>query len=112
MVRFSYCLKLRVPGFADADRGGRRRMKIVVVAATGGIGRQILDQAVAAGHDVTAVVRSPAKLAGLPVRVVAADLAAADAAALESAIGGADAVLSGLGARTKSEAGVAWRGTQ
>jgi putative NADH-flavin reductase len=86
-------------------------MKIVIVAATGGIGRQLLDQALAAGHDLTAVVRSPQKLAGLPVRTVAADLAAPDAAVLESAVAGADAVLSGLGARTAAEAGVAWRGT-
>lgn len=87
-------------------------MKIVIIAATGGIGRQLLDQATAAGHDVTAVVRSPQKLAGHPVRVVAADLAHPDAAVLESAISGADAVLSGLGARTAAEAGVAWRGTR
>ena len=37
-------------------------MKLTIVAATGGIGRQILQQAVAAGHDVTAVVRNPAKI--------------------------------------------------
>lgn len=86
-------------------------MRLTVFAATGGIGRQILEQAVAAGHDVTAVVRNPAGLK-LDVRTVRADLAAADPAALESAVAGADAVLSGLGARSKSEAGVAWRGTQ
>jgi len=33
-------------------------MKITIAAATGGIGRQALEQAVAAGHDVTAVVRA------------------------------------------------------
>jgi putative NADH-flavin reductase len=32
-------------------------VKLTVIAATGGIGRQLLTQAVAAGHDVTAVVR-------------------------------------------------------
>ena len=32
-------------------------MKLTIFAATGGIGRQALEQAVAAGHDVTAVVR-------------------------------------------------------
>ncbi len=87
-------------------------MRLTIVAATGGIGRQVLEQAVAAGHDVTAVVRSPEKLSGEPVRVVAADLAAADPAVLVSAVEGADAVLSGLGARSSAEAGVAWRGTQ
>ena len=39
-------------------------MKLTIVAATGGIGRHALEQAVAAGHHVTAVVRSPRKLAG------------------------------------------------
>lgn len=85
-------------------------MKLTIVAATGGIGRQVLEQAVAAGHDVTAVVRNPQKLS-VPVRVVTADLAAPQPAALEAAIDGADGVLSGLGARSKSEAGVAARGT-
>ena len=44
-------------------------MKLTIVAATGGIGRHLLDQAVAAGHDVTAVVRNPDRLPapGAPV---------------------------------------------
>jgi putative NADH-flavin reductase len=87
-------------------------MKLTIIAATGGIGRQLLEQAVAAGHDVTAVVRNPKKLSGDAVRVVTADLADPDPAVLESALNGADAVLSGLGARSAAEAGVAWRGTQ
>lgn len=90
-------------------------MKLTIFAATGGIGRQLLEQAVAAGHDVTAVVRNPDKLSAqvsAQVRVVTADLAAPDPAALESAVEGADAVLSGLGPRSISETGIASRGTQ
>jgi putative NADH-flavin reductase len=86
-------------------------MKLTIFAATGGIGRQLLEQAVAAGHDVTAVVRNPKKVSG-EVRVVTADLAAPDPAALESAVRGVDAVLSGLGPRSSADAGVAWRGTR
>ena len=86
-------------------------MKITIFAATGGIGGQLLQQAVAAGHDVTAVVRNPKKLSA-PVRVVAADLACPDPATLQPAVRGADAVLSGLGARSASDNGVAWRGTR
>jgi uncharacterized protein YbjT (DUF2867 family) len=86
-------------------------MKLTIFAATGGIGRQALEQAVAAGHDVTAVVRNPKKLSR-QVRSVTADLAAPDPSALESAIRGADAVLSGLGARSASETGIAWQGTR
>jgi putative NADH-flavin reductase len=81
-------------------------MKLTVVAATGGVGQQVLNQAVAAGHDVTAVVRNPAKVTA-DVRKVAVDLAAPDQGALETAIGGADAVLSGLG-----PTGVLSRGTR
>jgi putative NADH-flavin reductase len=86
-------------------------MKLTIFAATGGIGRELLDQAVAAGHDVTAVVRSPNKLPRT-VRAITADLAAAEPAALESAVAGADAVLSGLGPRSVAETGVASRGTR
>jgi uncharacterized protein YbjT (DUF2867 family) len=85
-------------------------VNLTIVAATGGIGRQLVTQALAAGHDVTAVVRNPANLpAGVrPVRV---DLSSPDPAALAEAVTGADAVLSGLGARGKADLGVAARGT-
>ncbi|HEX2372423.1 MAG TPA: NAD(P)H-binding protein [Actinomycetota bacterium] len=86
-------------------------MKLTIFAATGGIGRQILEQALAAGHDVTAVARNPRTLPG-EVRAVTADLADADPAALEAAVAGADAVLSGLGPRKRSDAGIASRGTR
>lgn len=86
-------------------------MKLTIFAATGGIGRQVLEQAVAAGHDVTAVARQP-KNVSRRVRVVLVDLTAPDPAAMESAVSGADAVLSGLGARSAADIGVAWRGTQ
>jgi putative NADH-flavin reductase len=90
-------------------------MKLTIFAATGGIGRQILEQAADAGHDVTAVVRNPENLPtelSRPVRVVTADLTAPDPAMLKSAVQGADAVLSGLGATSNSEAGVATQGTR
>jgi putative NADH-flavin reductase len=44
--------------------------------------------------------------------VVTTDLATSDPATLEAAVAGADAVLSGLGPRTRSEAGIASRGTR
>jgi uncharacterized protein YbjT (DUF2867 family) len=86
-------------------------MKLTIFAATGGVGREVLEQAVAAGHDLTAVVRNPKKLSR-EVPFVAVDLSSADPAALESAVAGADAVLSGLGPHSNAEAGVAWRGTR
>jgi len=87
-------------------------MKLTIVAATGGIGRQLLEQAVAAGYDVTAVARNPRNLSPVQARAVAADLASATPAALQPAVEGADAVLSALGARTKADAGVAVNGTK
>jgi uncharacterized protein YbjT (DUF2867 family) len=84
-------------------------MKLTIVAATGGIGRQLVEQAVAAGHDVTAVVRNPDKLSR-QVRSVTTDLAAADPASLDSAVTGADAVLSGLGPRSASDVGIVSQG--
>jgi putative NADH-flavin reductase len=87
-------------------------MKLTIVAATGGIGRQLFAQAVAAGHQVTAVVRNPARLPAAAGRIVTVDLAAPDPELLEYAVHAADAVLSGLGPRSASEADVAWRGTR
>jgi putative NADH-flavin reductase len=86
-------------------------MKLTIFAATGGIGRQVLEQAIAAGHDVTAVARNPQNLSPVPARAAAADLASIDPAALQPAVAGAGAVLSALGPRTRAEAGVAARGT-
>jgi putative NADH-flavin reductase len=84
-------------------------MKLTIVAATGGIGLQILQQAVAAGHDVTAVVRNPAKISA-DVRVVQADLSDPDPVTLAAAMEGADAVLSGLGGSSRADQDVAARG--
>lgn len=86
-------------------------MNLTIFAATGGTGRQLLQQAVATGHDVTAVVRDPLKLPP-GSRAVTADLAAPDPAVLASAVEGADAVLSALGARSASDVGIISRGTR
>ena len=93
-------------------------MKLTIIAATGGIGQQLVRQALAAGHDVTAVARDPAKLPEAlraEAQAVAVDLAVAtpgNLADLEAAVAGADAVLSGLGRRSTGDAGIATRGTR
>jgi putative NADH-flavin reductase len=91
-----------------------RKMKLTIFAATGGIGAQILEQALAAGHDVTTVVRNPGNLPRnlKGTRVIRADLAVPEPAALETAVAGAEAVLSGLGPRPMTKAGVAEQGTR
>ncbi|MFI5890293.1 NAD(P)H-binding protein [Actinoplanes sp. NPDC051513] len=67
-------------------------MRLIIVAATGGIGRHLLRQAIEAGHDVTAIARSPEKITD-PVRTVFADLANPDVTELAEAVKGSDAVL-------------------
>jgi len=87
-------------------------MKLTVFGATGGIGQEVVRQALDAGHQVTAIVRDPARLpvAGEGLEVFRADLA--DPAAVRPAVAGRDAVLSGLGARSRKDAGVATRLTR
>jgi len=86
-------------------------MKLTIFAATGGIGRHIVTQALASGHEVTAVVRNPRDFPA-NVHAVKADLAHSDISTLAAAIAGADAVISGLGPRSLSEAGITSRGTR
>lgn len=74
----------------------RSRSKILVLGATGGTGRLIVRQALARGHEVTALVRSPAKAGDLNgARLVVGDVR--DEATLRDALGGQDAVISALG---------------
>jgi putative NADH-flavin reductase len=75
-------------------------MKLTILGATGGTGTCLTSQALAAGHEVTAVVRDPARLA-VPaqprLRTVTADVM--DPASIAPAIEGADAVISAVGPR-------------
>lgn len=73
-------------------------MKVTVFGATGAIGRQVVEQLEAEGHTVTAYVRNPAKVPaewGPDVTVAVGEIT--DAAAVDRAVAGADAVVSALG---------------
>ena len=74
-------------------------MQIVLFGATGGLGEQLLQQALEQGHTVRAVVRTPSKLSvqreGL--EVVQGDVINNSAAELAEKLKGADAVISALG---------------
>ncbi|MEU0371339.1 NAD(P)H-binding protein [Streptomyces sp. NPDC006283] len=87
-------------------------MRLTVFGATGGIGQEIVKQGLAASHQVTAVVRDPSRftVTGPGLEVFRSDLA--DPQALCPAVAGRDAVLSGLGARKKTDAGIATRLTR
>ncbi|MFE9256317.1 NAD(P)-dependent oxidoreductase [Streptomyces sp. NPDC006879] len=82
-------------------------MRLSVCGATGGIGQELVRQALAAGHQVTAVVRDPARLtvSGPGLEVFRCDLR--DPEALRKAVAGRDVVLSALGANRRSDAGIA-----
>ena len=73
-------------------------MKLFILGATGGVGQQILVQALEAGHEVTAFVRNPDKMLLRHDRlgVVAGDVTDAGAI-LADAMRGQDAVISALG---------------
>jgi len=87
-------------------------MNLLVFGATGGTGRQLVEQALTQGHTVTAFARTPAKL-GLQharLHVVPGDVL--DAAAVQAAVAGHDAVLSALGAPAGHKAPVRSEGTR
>lgn len=73
-------------------------MKLVVLGASGGCGQQLVSQALASGHDVTAVVRSASwQPNDKKVNVLRGDLT--NETFLREAVKGRDAVLSALGLR-------------
>lgn len=85
-------------------------MRIVVLGATGRVGTHVVEQALAAGHAVTAVVRSSRPLHP-SVQPFNCDLLTASAADLIPALSGADSVLSCLGHRSRADLGVTAHGT-
>lgn len=72
-------------------------MKLLIVGANGSIGRVVTRHAIDAGHEVTAYVRTPAKLGPLrsELRVVQGDLSQLDR--IREAMQGAEAVISCAG---------------
>lgn len=73
--------------------------RVLVLGATGGVGRQVVEQATAMGLAITALVRDPAKLpvSDHPMRVVAGDIRS-HSPDIHSAFADQDAVISALGA--------------
>src|SRR5258707_6073972 len=73
-------------------------MKVLVIGAAGKSGEALVNEALAAGHKVTAFVRGAAQYKKANVRVVAGDVL--DAAAVDVAVAGQDAVIDALGGKT------------
>src|SRR6266550_4683845 len=82
-------------------------MKLVIFGATGRTGQLLVRQARERGHDVTAFVRDPAKLAGVGNGVrIALGRVTEDTAAVEDAVAGQDGVLVALGPRSPFDGAV------
>lgn len=72
-------------------------MHVVIVGSTGGTGRELVRQALERGHHVTALARRPEKLEMQHACLSVARGDVLDAASLESALKGQDAVMCALG---------------
>jgi uncharacterized protein YbjT (DUF2867 family) len=73
-------------------------MNLTVLGAAGATGTQLVEQALTAGHHVTALVRSPEKLTITHPNLHVVQGDATDCAAVSQAMKGAGAVISTLGA--------------
>jgi putative NADH-flavin reductase len=78
-------------------------MKIVILGATGATGQHVLEQALAANHEITIVVRDPAKISitNPKLKIVKGSVTSVDE--LAAAFRGADAVISTLGPRESKD---------
>jgi putative NADH-flavin reductase len=74
-------------------------MKIIIFGATGDLGKLIVEQALAQGHEVTVFVRTPAlfTMVDLHLTIIQGDVL--DAARVEVAVTGHEAVISALGVK-------------
>ncbi len=87
-------------------------MKLGIFGATGGTGRQLVEQALEAGHTVTALIRTPATF---PVQheyltVIQGDIH--DPAKVEAVVAGQDAIMSTLGTNQRGPVFVCTDGIQ
>jgi putative NADH-flavin reductase len=71
-------------------------MKLTIIGASGRTGTHLAEQALAAGHDVVALIRNPAKLTLRHERLRVRQGELTDEAAVADAVRGADAVLAAL----------------
>jgi putative NADH-flavin reductase len=74
-------------------------MKLTVFGPTGGTGTELLHQALAAGHEVTAVARRPEAIRTEHARLRVVDGDVFDSASLREPLAGVEAVVSALGSR-------------
>lgn len=76
-------------------------MKLIVIGATGGVGRHLVDAALAQGHHVTAASRNPGKMALQHEQLRVQPCDALNKGSVNQAIAGHDVVLATLGSTSK-----------
>jgi len=74
-------------------------MIITIFGATGGTGKQLVEQALTEGNEVVAFARNPSKLNITDKNLTILKGELTDYALIENAVGGSDAVISVLGPR-------------
>lgn len=87
-------------------------MNIAVFGATGGTGQQVVQQALAAGHSVTALVRDPSRLAAQDERLTVVEGDVLDRAKVDETVSGADVVIVSLGNTSNNPDYIVSRGTE
>lgn len=75
----------------------RPRVRITILGATGRIGRHVLEGALDAGHEVTVLVRDPARLGPVADRLRVVTGTVTEPGAVDRAVTGAEAVISAIG---------------
>jgi len=75
-------------------------MKLAILGATGATGKLLVDQALAAGHTVTALARNPADITLRHPALTVVQAEATQQVDMERVLAGHDAVLSAVGSRT------------
>lgn len=88
---------LRSRKSSPVSRGWGKRARILIIGATGGTGRQLVERALEQGHQVTALVRTPKKLKIEHPNLQVVPGNVLDYASVERAMQGQNAVLSALG---------------
>ena len=105
-VLYAIALNVALARAGHRSRGARvpsggpvrlRPARLLVLGATGGTGRQLVAQALERGFSVTAMVRNPSKLTITHPQLTVVSGNVLDAASVEAAVRGQDAVLSALG---------------
>ncbi len=87
-------------------------MHIAVFGATGGTGREIVRQAIEAGHEITILVRDTAKIKRRDDRLYLVLGDVLDIKKVEETLAAADAVVCSLGQTANNPDDVVSRGTQ